>query len=378
MSAPGRKNHLRPALIATGVVLLAATAIIDRAAALQSWLFVWWFLLGLPLGSMAVLAVHNMTGGRWGELIRPELEAALRTLPLLALLSLPLWLGVRELYIWARPAEVSASALLQDKSWYLDVPFLVARAAVYFAAWLAMSHWLRKWSFARAADAPPAAAAHLRAISAFTLLVYALTLTLAAVDWIMSLNPKWYSTTFGLLAGIGQALCAFAFAIACAAWRSRSSGADRAQVFHDLGNLLLMFVMVWAYLAFTQYLITWAEDLPHEIAWYLPRVQSSWRALALFLVTFHFAVPFVVLLSRRAKRAPHLLGALAAVLLFAHLADAFWLVVPALRPHGFGMRWSDLFAVLALGGLWLALFARISQHGAPDPSAAAPMVGGHV
>jgi len=327
MSAWPSKNRLRLALIAASAVLLAAAAFIDRAAALQSWLFVWWFLLGLPLGSMAVLAVHNMTGGRWGELIRPELEAALRTLPLLLLLSIPLWLGARELYAWARPAELSASPLLQDKTWYLDLPFMLARAAVYFAAWLALSHWLRKWSFARVAGAPPSAAARLRAISAFTLLIYALTITVAAVDWIMSLDPKWYSTTFGLLAGIGQSLSAFAFAIVCAAWRSRNTGADRAQVFHDLGNLLLMFVMVWAYLAFTQYLITWAEDLPHEIAWYLPRVQSSWRALALFLVTFHFAVPFVVLLSRRAKRAPHLLGALAAVLLlwggFA-VASASW------------------------------------------------------
>lgn len=349
-------------------LLWLAAAYADRRTALESYLFVWWFLLGIPLGSMAILFVHNLSGGAWGERIRPALDAALGMLPATLLLSIPLWLGLREVYTWARPAEVGASLLLQGKAWYLAPGFFAVRTAICFAAWLALSHLLRRWSFARAPGGDAAAARQLRAVSALGLLLYALTVTVAAVDWIMSLSPQWYSTTFGLLAGIGQALCAFAFAIVCAAYLNPDSH-ESPGVFQDLGNLLLMFVMTWAYLAFTQYLIIWAEDLPNEIAWYLPRVRTSWRLVGIFLVVFHFALPFLVLLSRRAKRAPQVLGTLAALLLAAHLVDAFWLVSPTFRTTGLAVHWSDAVAVLGLGGIWLALFvgggASRANHGLP-------------
>jgi hypothetical protein len=342
---------------AIGVVLLLATAYANRTAALASYLLVWWFLLGIPLGSMAVLLVHNLTGGAWGERIRPALDRALDMLPWTLLLSLPLWPGLNLLYAWARPDAVGASPLLQAKAWYLAPSLFSVRAAICFALWLALSHGARRYAFARMPGADVAAARRLRAISAVGLLLYAATVTIAAVDWLMSLTPEWHSTTFGLIAGIGQALCAFSLGIVCAAWlypRQR----DDSRVFQDLGNLLLMFVMTWAYLAFMQYLIIWAEDLPTEIGWYLPRVRTSWRGLGIVLVVFHFALPLVVLLSRRAKRAPYALAALAAMLLFAHLADAFWLVAPTFAPAALTVHWSDVFAVAGLGGVWLALFAR--------------------
>jgi hypothetical protein len=347
-------------------VLLVCDAFFDRGAVFFSYLFVWWFLLGIPLGSMAILMVHNLSGGGWGERIRPALEAALRMLPVVLVMSVPLWFGLADLYPWARPADIVASPLLQGKAWYLDRGFFVVRGAVYFVVWLALAHLLRKWSFARAAGGDSAEARRLRAISALGLLVYGFTVTFAAVDWIMSLFPEWYSTTFGLLTGIGQALGAFAFAIVCAARAQRGADERTASVFQDLGNLLLMFVMTWAYLAFTQYLIIWAEDLPNEIVWYLPRVQTSWRWVAIILVVFHFALPFLVLLSRRAKRAPQSLGLLAAMLLLAHLVDSFWLVLPAWRPAGFAIAWSDLLVVLALGGVWLALFIRTATAASFD------------
>jgi hypothetical protein len=377
-----RAERLAWIIGAAGALLFAAAAYAGRAGAFQSYLFVWWFLLGIPLGSMAVLMVHNMTGGAWGELIRPTLEAAARLLPLSIVLVVPLLFGVHDLYAWSRPDARAADALLQAKAWYLSVDFFLLRNVVYFAVWLALGHLLRKWGFARIASATVAQFERLRAISAIGLLVYGATVTLAAVDWIMSLMPHWYSTTFGLLTGIGQALCAFSFAIVCTAWRLRGAmdafhhdaypaprreAEKRAReepigdLFLDLGNLLLMFVMTWTYLAFTQYLVIWAEDLPNEIAWYLARVNTDWRAIALFLVAFHFALPFLVLLSRRAKRAPRALGALAALLLFAHLVDAYWLVVPAFRPDGVTLAWSDLPAIAALGGIWLAVFLRIAR-----------------
>jgi hypothetical protein len=361
-----------------GAVLFAVAAYTNRATAFQSYLFVWWFLLGIPLGSMAVLMAHNMTGGGWGELIRPALEAALRLVPLSLVLVVPLLFGMHDLYAWSRADALAADPLLRAKTWYLSVDFFLVRNAVYFAVWLILARLLRKWSFAREPGATLAQAGRLRAISAIGLLVYGATITLAAVDWIMSLMPHWYSTTFGFLTGIGQSMCAFSLAIASAAWSKRDAVAsernlpstgevdtrqigDLPGLFQDLGNLLLMFVMTWAYLAFTQYLIIWAEDLPNEIAWYLPRVLTTWRDVALFLVAFHFALPFLVLLSRRAKRAPRSLGLLAALLLVAHLIDAYWLVVPPFRPDGITIAWSDVPAIAALGGIWLAVFLRIAR-----------------
>jgi hypothetical protein len=281
-----------------------------------------------------------------------------------------------------RPEVLAGDEAIRGKRWYLSYGFFVIRNGVYFLVWLASAYLLRYGSFARTSDEPLRDRERLRAVSAIVLLLYAASVTFAAVDWIMSLSPHWYSTTFGLLVGIGQTMTAFAFVIACAAWRYRdavgtqanlpSTGpidkrwpTDIAGLFQDLGNLVLMFVMTWAYLAFTQYLIIWAEDLPNEIAWYLPRVRTSWHDVALFLIVVHFAVPFLVLLSRRAKRIPRALGALAALLLFAHLVDTFWLVVPPFRAHGITLAWSDLFAVAALGGLFVAVFRRIAHMPAP-------------
>jgi hypothetical protein len=356
----------QPAGVA-GFVLLLVCAYLDRSSVLHSYLFVWWFLLGIPLGSMVVLMVHNLTGGSWGELIRPALEAAMATLPFVLLLSIPLWLGLFDLYTWATPGELAANPLLQAKAWYLNPGFFYLRSAICFGAWLALAHYLHKWSFARAADPESAEAERLRSISSAGLLLYGFTVTIAAVDWIMSLSLQWYSTTFGLLAGVGQALCAFAFAVVCAAWFTRGMRDHLPDAFHDLGNLLLMFVMTWTYLAYTQYLIIWAENLPNEIAWYLPRVETSWRLVAIFLILFHFAVPFLVLLSRRAKRMPRAMGVLAAVLLFAHLVDAFWLVSPACHPAGLTIVWSDVFAVVALGSSWLAALLRRPAKSSSSP-----------
>ncbi len=366
---------------ALGTIGFAVAAYADRATAFQSYLFVWWFLLGISLGSVAMLAVHDLTGGGWGEVIRPALDPAARLLPLVVLLCVPLLFGLADLYAWARPDAVAADPLLAAKRWYLRVDFFLVRNAVYFVVWLALAYLQRKWAFARDAHAPLAQRERLRAIAATALLVYAGTVTFAGVDWIMSLSPRWFSTTFGFHVGIGQTLSAFAFATACAAWRLRDAVGSQANLastapestrlpgdvpglFQDLGNLLLMFVMTWAYLAFMQYLITWAEDLPNEIAWYLPRLDTSWHVVALLLVAIHFALPFLVLLSRRAKRVPRALGALAALLVFAHLVDSFWLVVPAHRPDGFTLAWTDAAALSALGGLFIAAFLHL-EGGVP-------------
>jgi hypothetical protein len=318
---------------------------------LRSYLFAWLFLLAISLGSFANLMVHSLTGGRWGEPVRPAWIAATRLLPLVAILFLPILFGVAKVYPWvAEPGK------------YLNLPFWVGRSIAWLVIWVALST-----AFLRAdrATVDPASggSAGARRIAAIGLIVYALTASLAAVDWIASLTPKWYSSTFGLVVGTGQMLAGAAFGVAMAAFFAAPADDEPTRLrFHDLGNILLMYVLTWAYLAYTQYLVIWSENLPHEIHWYVPRVQTGWAGLGIFLIAFHFFLPLLILLSRAAKRAPALLGSIAVGLLVAHLGEAFWLVVPTFRPDGFAIAWTDIAAIIVLGAIGGWAWRRAVRH----------------
>jgi hypothetical protein len=347
-----RRRRLGLAASLAALAICAAGTWADARTALASYLAAWLFAFGLSLGALANLMLHTLTGGRWGAPLYPSLIGAVRLLPLLALLSMPLLIGVHILYPWAGAAP---GAALAGKAWWLNRGFFIARSIAYLLVWNALGAlWLRAWRVGPSA----ASARRLSAISASGLIVYGLTMSLAAVDWIASLVPQWKSSGFGLLVITGQMLAAMAFGITMAARPGDGEALDR-QTGIDHGNLLLMYVMSWAYLAFTQFLIIWAENLPHEISWYLPRLQTSWRWLAVFLLVFHFFVPLLILLSRDAKRSPRLLGALAALVLAAHLVDAAWLVLPSLRPHGLTLAWTDLAALIGVAGLWLTAWSAL-------------------
>jgi len=338
--------HARKGLIALSVcaaLLLIAGMKIDAPDFFRSYLFAFLFCLGLSLGAMANLMLHELTGGRWGIALRPPWMAATRLVPLNIVLFVPLLFGLPLVYHWIG----STSPEVIAKHWWLNRPFFLARAAVYLLVWSVLAwRWLALAT--RCGELRPPG---LRRWSALGLVVYGLTISLAAVDWIMSLMPQWYSTTFGLLVGTSQMLSGLALGVlAC-----ERAGADRLQ---DFGNLLLMYVMSWAYLAFTQYLIIWAEDLPNEISWYLPRVQTSWRWVSLSVLLLQFALPFALLLLRAVKRDARYLGPLALLLLVGQLLFDFYLVMPGLEPQGFSITWSDVLAPLAVVGLWLATWLR--------------------
>jgi hypothetical protein len=290
---------------------------------MSSYLFAWLLFLGLALGAMANLMLHNLTGGPWGVAVRPAFAAATRLVPLAALLGIPVLLGMRSLFPIA------------DGGWF-SPGFFVARALVYLLLWTALSFVVGRRTS--------------QGLNAAGLIVYAFSMSLAAVDWIGSLVPQWYSTGLGLVVATGQMLGAMALAIAHAGLRA-APAASRG-VFVDLGNLLLMYVMTWAYLAFMQFLIIWVGNLPREISWYVPRLQTGWVALGVILVVFHFFAPLAILLSRTAKRSPAVLGSLAAALLALHAVDVYWLVAPSVRPSGFHIAWLDPVALAALGALW--------------------------
>ncbi|WP_343880517.1 hypothetical protein [Rhodanobacter caeni] len=350
-----RRVHLAVAGVAS-IALLLCLLLGWHAPrqALLSYLVAGMFCLSLSLGSMALLMVHVLTGGGWGWYLRPQLLAAMRPLPWLAVLWLPLLLGMRLLYPWAVPGAM-ADAALRRQAWYLDEGFFIVRMLVCFGVWLWLASALRR-RLDRTDDTD------LSRFAALGLIVYLLTVTTAAVDWVMSLVPAWRSSVFGLIVATSQLLGAAALGVGYAAFQHRRDDtpahppAEPARLLGDVGKLLLTLVLAWSYLAFMDYLTAWIGDLPAETVWYLPRLKTSWSALAAVLVVFHLAVPFAVLLSRQAKHHADWLLAVAALLLVMHYAYLLWLVVPSFRAAGFALAWTDPLAWLGIGGWWWLLF----------------------
>jgi hypothetical protein len=351
----------RAALLAgiAGAIACVAGAVVTPAQFLRSYLVAYLFWVGVPLGCLAILMINYVTGGAWGAVIRRILESGTRTLPLMALLFLPVAFGVRELYEWARPEHVAHDAALQGKAVYLNVPFFLGRAALYFTTWIVVARFLNRWSLAQDDTDDPWPARWLEQLSRGGLLLLGLTMTFAAVDWAMSLEPHWFSTIYGVLFMGGSVLSAFAVAIPVAALlASRRPLADviRPAQFHDLGNLLLAFVMLWAYFAFSQFLIIWSANLPEEIPWYLRRIRGGWQYVVVLVVLFHFALPFFVLLSRDVKRRAGRLAMLSLGLVVVRMLDVFWLVMPAFSPGRLTVHGLDVAALVGVGGLWVATF----------------------
>jgi hypothetical protein len=342
-----------------GLLLCLAGAFLAGEQFFHSYLFAYLFWVGLALGCVSILMLHHLIGGGWGFMVQRLLEAGAMTLPLMALLFIPLLFGLREIYVWARPEVVVNDLILQQRSPYMNVPFFLARALLYFAIWSILAFLLSHWSREQDRTGNPVKTLRLRRVSMVGLLLYIVTASFAAIDWGMSIEPYWYSAIYGLLFIIGQALAAFAFVaiiLSLLARRASLAGLVTPRHLKDFGNLLLVFVLLSAYFSFSQYLIIWAGNLPYEVTWYLARGTQGWEWVALFLVIFHFVMPFLVLLSRRVRLSTTLLAVVASLLLFMRLVDVFWYILPTFYP-AFRVHWLDLVAPLAIGGLWVAFFA---------------------
>jgi len=331
----------------------------DPERFLRSYLLAFLFWVGVALGCTGLLMLQHLVAGGWGLIIRRLLESGTRTLTLMALFSLPILFGLPRLYIWARPEAVSADPLLQHKALYLNMPFFIGRTIFYFSVWMLFAWFLNRWSAEQDRNGSPDVVRRLRALSAPGLVVYVLTATFASFDWAMSLEPHWFSTAYGALFLVGQVLSALGFTIAVAmvlADREPIAGVITRKRLNDLGNLLLAFVMLWAYISFSQFLIIWAGNLPEEITWYAHRLKGGWAVVAVVLLLFHFAIPFLILLSRGVKRKARTLGIVAAALFVIRLLDLFWTVVPAESKVPANFSWMDAAAPVGMGGIWLAVF----------------------
>jgi len=343
---------------AAGLVICTGAGFFSPGQLFRSYLVAFLFWSGIPLGCLAVLMLHHLVGGGWGFLIRRPLEAGTRTLPVVALLVVPLLFGIPELYVWAHPGAVTADPLLQHKRVYLNVPFFVARTVVYFVVWMVLAHFLNRWS----ADSDAGAGSPVRRLYALSgpgLVLYGLTMSFASLDWVMSIEPDWFSTIYSAVFMVGQVLSALAFVTAILLFLSSTTPLSEVvspRYLNDLGNMLLTFVILWVYMAFSQFLIIWSGNLTDEIGWYLNRVRGGWQWVAAALLAFHFALPFLLLLSREIKRNVSRLALLACALLFMRFIDMIWNVDPAFDPAHIRVHWMDWVASVGVGGIWIAAF----------------------
>jgi hypothetical protein len=338
----------------TGLIGLLLWFPAHASRALGSCLAAWIYFLDISLGSLATLMLHRLVGGDWIVPIQRYLRSTLTALPLLVILFVPILVAAFHLFPWSR--WMHADGPMAFKSEYLAAWPFVVRSVIAFGAWCSLAWLLRR--------------GHPRmGVSAVGLIVYTATVTWAAVDWIASLEPRWSSSILGLVIVTGQGLAAFAFVTFCMTQRPLSDQSSAPHERGDLGNLLLTFVMTWAYLAFVQFLIVWAEDLPRETIWYVPRVLNNWRYLTLAVAFGQFALPFALLLFRRIKRHPRGLCAIALILLISHGLYVFWLIVPTLVPGGWDLAWTDPAALICVGAPWVWIFIRdlaISAQGRDD------------
>src|SRR5580704_8520255 len=321
--------------------------------------------LGVALGSMAILMIRHLTGGGWGTVIRRILGAAMRTLPLLALLFIPVIFGIHRLYLWAQPLgniedKHLREHLEQITQTYLTVNGFIIRAVFYFAIWNLLSFLLTKWSKQQDSPNTPDNIGRFRAVSGPGLILYAFTISFAAIDWIMSLDPSWISTIFGLIILIGEVLSAMCFAVVVERILvdyKPMSEMLKPDFVHDHGKWMLAFIMVWAYFNFSQWLIIWAGNLPSEITFYLKRLNGGWGSVGLILVLFGFAIPFALLLSRPFKRDIRRLVWLAVWLMLMRYLDLFWIIEPNFSKT-IAVTLADVVVPIAIGGFWLWYFFR--------------------
>lgn len=371
--APAELNRLRTVALGIGGIALivwAAGAYVNTEQALRSWLLGFIFWGGISIGSLGVLMLQYLTGGAWGVVIRRIVEAGSRTIKVVALMFVPLAIGVwtHSIYEWTHLPPTDHA--IEARGIYLLPWFWIVRSVIYFALWGVMVYLLNKWGAAQdkttTVEESRLLLERASRFSGPTMVIYALVVTFAVVDWVMTLDPHWFSTMWGLLFVAGWGLSCFCFTVAVLAFlvdKSPMNGVLGKRHFHDLGKLMLALVMVWAYFNFSQFLIIWSGNLPEETTWYLTRMQGGWGYIGVALILFHFAFPYLLLLKQDFKRRPKLLASIALFILFMRLVDMFYQIAPsdrvnpgAIAQGSFYISWMDFVAPIAIGGIWLWWF----------------------
>lgn len=349
-----------------GLVACGAAWSMDPERFYQAYLPGYLYWLAVSLGCLGWAMIHHLTEGRWGFPVRRIWEAGARTTWLMVILFIPILLGMHSLFIWTHPETAAAAAPIAHWKYerYLNEPFFYMRAGLYFIIWSGFAYVLSSWSSKQDEEEVEPLRTRMRVVSGPGLLIMAITVTFMSVDWAMSVDPYWFSTIFGFLFAASDLLAAMAFTIIVVKMLSSSDPFDKAvktDTYHDLGNLLMACTMLWGYLAFSQFLIIWSGNTQEEMPWYIVRNTDAWNLVTVILIVFHFAVPFLILLSRRTKRAPSTLVKVAVWMLLMRYVDLYWLIMPSFghggEGAGFQPSWMDLAVPIALGGIWVGFFA---------------------
>ena len=348
-------------LAAVGVVLSIVGFVVKGDHFWESYLIGFFFWHGITMGSLAVLMIHHLSGGGWGMVSRRILEAATRTLPLTAVLFIPLVIKMQTLYSWARP-EAADDAIIQAKAAYLNPQGFVLRAVLYFVILGVLTFILNRWSAEQdrdPAELPGPKDRRSRVVSGPGLVLYVLVVTFMSVDWVMSLDPHWFSTIFGVLTLGGQGLATLAFTLVVLASLVRfrpMSGIVGTEQIHDLSKLMFAFVLLWAYFNVSQLIIIWSANLPEEIPFYLERLHGHWAPVSMLVVFGHFLLPYVLLLSRSLKQNLQRVKWVALGILVMRVVDIAWMIGPVFRHEGSALSWVDFAVTAGIGGIWLAYF----------------------
>jgi len=359
---------------AVGVAALAGSALLgflgDGKQFFFSYLVSFVFWLSIALGGLIFVLIQYATRAGWSVVVRRMAENAMGTLPIFAILFIPVALGVHDLFHWSHADAVAEDPLLAHKSAFLNSGFFYLRAAIYLAIWSLLSWWFRRQSLAQDTSQDPAVTRRMQSVSAPSIVAFALTATFASFDWIMSLDPHWYSTVFGVyfFAGCFLGIHALLVLVSMAMQRHKLlPGVVTFEHFHDLGKMLFAMVVFWAYIGFSQFMLIWYANIPEETVWYAHRLVPGWYGFTIALVVGHFALPFLVLLMRDIKRRRLALQIAALWLLAVHFLDLYWLVMPTLHPHGAQFHFLDLLTFVGIGGIFLACFGVLTTQGALIP-----------
>ncbi len=353
----------RRTMVIVGCVLLVLAvigALFDPRQFFFSWLVGWMFWTGITLGSIAVLMLYHLTGGAWGYLIRRPLESAGRTWPLMLILFVPIALGMDTIYPWAREGYLESEGL-GHRIGYLNEPMFIARTILIFLLLATLLWKLNTISDRQDREGGEPLAIEAQRWSAGGMVAWVVLMTIGGWDWLMSLDPHWWSTQFGFITIAGSGVSTFAFMTLIGTRLARREDVGLVATegtFNDLGNMILMSVMFWVYVVFSQFLIIYAGNLPEEIRWYLPRMETSWFYAGAVLMAGYFFIPFFLLLFRGAKRSRSILGAIAAFVLVMRLLELIWLVEPNLHADGASISWLDIVITIGIGLVWLAMFWR--------------------
>jgi hypothetical protein len=350
-------------------------AFVDSAQFYKSYLLAYVFWVDLTIGFLGLTLLHQMAGGRWGDTVQRLFEAGTNTLPLMALAFVPIALNLDKIYPWAVPGALAGDPLLQHKAIYLNPTAFIGRTALYFVIWIGFAWVMNRWWWRRDQGAEGPSIRLEQGFGGLGLVIFVLTASFASFDWVMTLEPDWYSSVYGLIFVVGEALAALTFTIVIL---SRLVGGDLksdAEVkgvegyprpIADLRNLTVAFVILWAYMQFSQFIITWSGNTDEEITWVLHRGTSGWQAVTLTLIVLHFFAPLLLLISPLIKRSFTALAGLAGALFLMRWVETFWMAMPAYYTHGLTIHWMDIAVSVAVGGLWVGWFATALRR-APEP-----------